>query len=83
MVQKGKMTTGSHNSDLQKRFNLELTPIIATCNLSYNCVHQESFRNFVAFLNPNFTAKGRYSMSRELTSLLYKILEVSSGPNFD
>jgi hypothetical protein len=44
--------------------------MLVTTNTTYSFVDTEGFRCYMSCVAPNFTVKGRHSMSRELTPLL-------------
>jgi hypothetical protein len=82
MPQKGEQAKYPCNSDLQKRFDLELITMIATTNCSYNFVDQDGFKHFMHYVAPKYTVKGRHSKSRELTPLLHKNVKAAKNEIF-
>ena len=55
LLQNSEHAKYSRTMNQQKRLDLELITMIATCKFPYNSVDQEGIRHFVAYVAPKFT----------------------------
>ena len=72
---KGSPIKYNPDSDIQKKFDLEVMAFLVNSNLHYSFVETKGFRHFVAVTNPQYNIRSNRSMSKRMTGLLFKNLE--------
>jgi hypothetical protein len=73
---KGKEEKYEEDSDIQKRFDLNVVAFLSNCGLPYSFVETRGFKHFIKILDSKYTLRDRHTMSHKLGPLLYQNLHV-------
>jgi len=70
--EKGSPIKYNCNSEIQRKFDLEVMAFLVNSNLHYSFVKTKGFKHFVAVTNPQYNIRSSHTMPKRMIELLYK-----------